>query len=140
MKFHKEWANEIRGRQPQRADKCHLDEAVLTIKSRHHYRWHAVDQNGHVHDILIQSRRNRQAAERFFRKLLKSLGYAPWELVTDKLKSYAAAKGYIMPGVEHGQRKGLNNRAELSHQSTLRRELQMRRFMSPGRAQRFLSA
>src|SRR5471032_2907305 len=68
------------------------------------YLWRAVDQNGHVLDILMQSRRNRQAAKRFFRKLLKSLRYAPRMLITDKLKSYAAAKTQIMPGVEHRQR------------------------------------
>ena len=140
LKFGQGYANELRGRQPQRGDKWHLDEVVLTIKGRHHYLWRAVDQNGHVLDILMQSRRNRQAAKRFFRKLLKGLRYAPRVLVTDKLKSYAAAKLHIMPGVEHRQHKGLNNRAELSHQPTRQRERQMRRFKSPGHAQRFLSA
>ncbi|WP_426087148.1 IS6 family transposase [Janthinobacterium sp. PSPC1-1] len=100
----------------------------------------AVDQNGHVIDILMQSRRNRQAANSFFRKLLKGLRYTPGVLITDKLKSYAAAKTQIMLGVEHRQHKGLNNRAELSHQPTRQRERQMRRFESSGQAQRFLSA
>jgi len=113
---------------------------VLTIKGKHHYLWRAVDQNGHVLDILMQSRRNRQAAKRFFRKLLKGLRYAPRVLITDKLKSYAAAKMQIMPRVEHRQHKGLNNLAELSHQPTRQRERQMRRFKSSGHAQRFLSA
>ena len=140
LKFGQGYANELRRRQPQRGDKWHLDEVVLTIKGRHHYLWRAVDQDGHVLDILMQSRRNRQAAKRFFRKLLKGLCYAPRVLVTDKLKSYAAAKVHIMPGVEHRQHKGLNNRAELSHQPTRQRERQMRRFKSPGHAQRFLSA
>ena len=80
------------------------------------------------------------AAQRFFRKLLKGLRYAPRVLITGKLKSYAAAKKHIMPGVEHRQHKGLNNRAEISHQPTRQREKQMRRFKSPGHAQRFLSA
>ena len=140
LKFSQGYANELRRRQPKRGDKWHLDEVVLTIKGRHHYLWRAVDQDGHVLDILMQSRRNRQAAKRFFRKLLKGLRYAPRVLVTDKLKSYAAAKKQIMPGVEHRQHKGLNNRAELSHQPTRQREKQMRRFKSPGHAQRFLSA
>ena len=113
---------------------------VLTIKGKHHYLWRAVDQNGHVLDILMQSRRNRPAAKRFFRKLLKGLRYAPRVLITDKLKSYAAAKVQIMPGVEHRQHKGINNRAELSRQPTRQRERQMRRFKSPGHTQRFLSA
>jgi putative transposase len=91
-------------------------------------------------DILIQSWRNRQAAKRFLRKLLKGLRYAPRVLITDKLKSYTAAKKQIMPGVEHRQHKGLNNRAELSHQPTRQRERQMRRFKSAGQGQRFLSA
>ncbi|MBC3911529.1 IS6 family transposase [Undibacterium umbellatum] len=140
LKFGQGYANELRLRQPQRGDKWHLDEVVLTIKGKHHYLWRAVDQNGHVLDILMQSRRNRQAAKRFFRKLLKGLRYAPRVLITDKLKSYAAAKMQIMPGVEHRQHKGLNNRAELSHQPTRQRERQMRRFKSSGHAQRFLSA
>ncbi|MET3118303.1 transposase-like protein [Undibacterium sp. GrIS 1.8] len=88
---------------------------MLTIKGKHHYLWRAVDQNGYVLDILMQSRRNRQAAKRFFRKLLKGLRYAPRGLITDKLKSYAAEKTHIMQGVEYRQHKGLNNRAELSH-------------------------
>ena len=113
---------------------------MLTIKGKHHYLWRAVDQDGHVLDIFMQSRRNRQAAKRFFRKLLTGLRYAPRVLITDKLKSYATAKKRIRPGVEHRQHKGLNNRAELSHQPTLQREKQMRRFKSPGHTQRFLSA
>ena len=139
LKFGQGYANELRRRQPKRGDKWHLDEVVLTIKGRQHYLWRAVDQNGHVLDILMQSRRNRQAAKRFFRKLLKGLRYAPRVLITDKLKSYAAAKKQIMPGVEHRQHKGLNNRTELSHQPTRQREKQMGRFKSPGHAQRFLS-
>ncbi|NHZ66923.1 IS6 family transposase [Massilia genomosp. 1] len=140
LKFGQGYANELRRRQPQRGDKWHLDEVVLTIKGKHHYLWRAVDQNGQVLDILMQSRRNRQAAKRFFRKLLKGLRYAPRVLITDKLKSYAAAKKQIMPGVEHRRHKGLNNRAELSLQPTRQRERQMRRFKSAGQAQRFLSA
>ncbi len=109
----------------------------MTIKGQHHYLWRAVDQKGHTLDVLVQRRRNRQAAKRFFRKLLKGLRYAPRVLVTDKLKSYGAAKAQIMPGVEHRQHKGLNNRAELSHQPTRQRERQMRRFKSPGQANAF---
>jgi len=134
LKFGQGHANELRRRQPQCGDKWHLDEVVLTIKGRHHYLWRALDQDDHVLDILMQSRRNSQAAKRFFRKLLKGLRYAPRVLVTDKLKSYAAAKKRIMPGVEHRQHKGLNNRAELSHQPTRQREKQMRRFKLPGHA------
>jgi putative transposase len=85
-------------------------------------------------------RRNKKAAKRFFRKLLKGLQYVPLVIITDKLKSYAAAKREILPGVEHRQHKGLNNRAENSHQPTRLREKKMRRFKSAEHAQRFLSA
>ncbi len=71
-------------------------------------------------DILVQSRRSAKAARRFFRKLLKGLRYVPRVIVTDKLKSYAAAKREILPGVEHRQSRYLNNRAEVSHQPTTR--------------------
>jgi putative transposase len=89
--------------------------------------------------VLVQSRRDTKAAKRLLRKLLKKQGRAPRVLVTDKLKSYAAAKRAIMPGVEHRQHKGLNNRAENSHQPTRRRERQMKRFKSPPQVQRLLS-
>jgi len=78
--------------------------------------WRAVDQEGFVLDFLVQSRRDKKAAKRLFRKLLKKQGRAPRVLITDKLKSYSAAKRQIMPGVKHRQHKGLNNRAENSHQ------------------------
>ena len=96
--------------------------------------------HGIVLDILVQSRRNAKAAKRLLRKLLKKQGIAPRVMITDKLASYGAAKREIMPGIEHRQHKGLNNRAEVSHQPTRQRERQMRRFKSPGQAQRFLSA
>jgi len=140
LKFGQKFANELRRQLPKRGDKWHLDEVVLTIKGKHYYLWRAVDQHGNALDVLVQSRRNRQAAKRFFRKLLKGLRYVPRVLVTDKLKSYAAAKEEIMPGVEHRQHKGINNCAEISHQPTRQRERQMRRFKSPCHAQRFLSA
>jgi putative transposase len=144
LKFGQTYANTLRRRQPKRGDKWHLDEVYLTINGKIHYLWRAVDQDGYVMDILVQSRRDRHAATRFFRKLLKGMQYAPRVLITDKLKSYAAAKRAakrdILPGVEHRQHKGLNNRAEVSHQPTRQKERQMRRFKSPGQAQRFLSA
>ena len=90
-------------------------------------------------DNLVKSRRNAKAAERLLRKLLKKQGLAPRVMITDKLASYAAAKKVVMPGVEHRQHKGLNNRAENSHQPTRRCERIMKRFKSVGQAQRFLS-
>jgi putative transposase len=93
-----------------------------------------------VLDVLVQSRRDKRAAKRLLRKLLKRQARIPRVLITDKLASYSAAKKDLMPGVEHRRHKGLNNRAENSHQPTRRRERIMKRFKSPGQAQRFLSA
>lgn len=90
-------------------------------------------------DILVQSRRNRHAAKRFFRKLLKGQGSEPRRLVTDKLRSYSAAKRKTMRSVVHDTSQYANNRAEVSHQPTRQRERQTRRFKSAGQAQRFLS-
>ena len=115
-------------------------QVFIRIGGKQHYLWRAVDQDGHVLDILVQSRRNAKAAKRFFRKLLKGLHYAPRVVVTDKLKSYGAAKREILPHVEHRQSKYLNNRIEVSHQPTRRRERQMQRFKSARHAQCFLSA
>jgi putative transposase len=112
----------------------------LTIKGERHYLWRAVDQDGNVLDILVQRRRDKRAAKKFFRKLLKGLAYVPRVIVTDKLKSYGAAKREILPGVEHRQHRYLNNRAENSHQPSRQRERRMQRFKSSGHAQRFLSA
>ena len=140
LKFGQTYANNLRLSRPRRGDKWHLDEVYLSMNGQRHYLWRAVDQAGHVLDILVQSRRDRHAAKRFLRKLLKGLRYAPRVMITDKLKRYAAARQDIMPGVEHRQHKGLNNRAEVSHQPTRLKEKPMRRFKSPALAQRFLSA
>ena len=117
-----------------------MDELFLTINGKRHYLWRAVDQDDNVLDILVQSRRNKQAAKKFFRKLLKGLQYVPRVIITDKLKSYGAAKREILPGVEHRQSRYLNNRCENSHRPTRQREYRMQGFTSVGQAQRFLSA
>src|SRR5204863_9616125 len=105
-----------------------------------HWLWRAVDQHGVVLDVLVQSRRDARAAKRLLRKLLKRQGRAPRVMITDKLASYSAAKKDLMPGGEHRRHKGLNSRAENSHQPTRRRERQMKRFKSARQAQRFLAA
>jgi putative transposase len=138
LKFGQDFANKIR-RRPAAGDKWHLDEVVISISGEKHWLWRAVDQHGVVLDILVQSRRNAKAAKRLLRKLLKKQGTAPRVMITDKLASYGAAKREIMPGVEHRQHRGLNNRAENSHQPTRRRERIMKCFKSAGQAQRFLS-
>jgi putative transposase len=117
-----------------------LDKVSLTINGERHYLWRAVDQDDNVLAILVQSRRHKHAAKKFFRKLLKGLKYVPRVIITDQLKSYGAAKREMLPGVEHRQPRYLNNRAENSHQPTRQRERYMQRFKSPGHAQRFLSA
>jgi len=139
-KFAQTFANRLRRRRPKPGDKWHLDEVFIKINGVQHYLWRAVDQHGVVLDILVQSGRNTKAAKRFFRKLLKGERFVPRVLVTDKLRSYGAAKRQVLKGVEHRQSRYLNNRAENSHQPTRRRERQMQRFKSPRQAQRFLSA
>jgi len=133
-------AYQLRHRRPRPGDKWHLDEVFLTINGKRHYLWRAVDQEDNVLDILVQSRRNKQAAKKFFRKLLKGLQYVPRVIITDKLKSYGAAKREILPGVEHRQSRYLNNRCENSHRPTRQRERRMQGFKSAGHAQRFLAA
>ena len=140
LRFGRMFANTLKRRRPQPGDKWHMDEVFIRIRGKLHYLWRAVDQDGHVLDILVQSRRSAKAAERFFRKPLKGLRYVPRVVVTDKLRSYAAAKREILPGVEHRQSRYLNDLAEVSHQPTRRRERQMQRFKSARHAQRFLSA
>jgi putative transposase len=139
LKFGQAYSSQIRRRLPAPGDKWHLDEVVISIAGRKHWLWRAVDQHGVVLDILVQSRRDMKAARRLLRKLLKKQGITPRVMITDKLASYGAAKREIMPGVEHRQHKGLNNRAENSHQPTRRRERILKRLKSVGQAQCCLS-
>jgi putative transposase len=139
-KFGQAYANQLRRQRPRPGDKWHLDEVFLTINGERQYLWRAIDQDGNVPDILVQRHRDKAAAKKFFRKLLKGLRYVPRVIITDKLKSYGAAKRELLPGVEHRQHRYLNNRAENSHQPTRQRERRMQGFKSPGHAQRFLAA
>src|SRR5258707_7290139 len=140
LKFGQTYANGLRHKSPRPGDQWYLDEVFLKINGRLHYLWRAVDQEGDVLDILVQSRRDKRAAKKFFRKLLKGLRYVPRVIITDRLKSYTAVRAEIMPSVEHCRDKWRNNRAENSHQPTRLREKVMRGFKSAGQAQRFLSA
>ena len=106
-KFGQAFANRIRRRLPGTGDKWHLDEVCLMIAGQKHWLWRAVDQDGFVLDVLVQKRRDKQAAKRLLRKLLKKQCRAPRVMVTDKLASYGAAKGEVMPSVEHRRHKGL---------------------------------
>jgi putative transposase len=138
--FGRIYANGLRRRRPRPGDKWHLDEVFIKIRGKTHYLWRAVDQDGNVLDILVTSRRDAKAATRFFRKLLTGSRSVPRVLVTDKLASYPVAHRRLMRSVEHRRSKYLNNRAENSHQPARQRERAMKRFTSPGHAQRFLSA
>jgi putative transposase len=138
-KFGHQFAAGVRRRRPRTGDKWHLDEVFLKINGVTHYLWRAVDQNGVVIDIVVQPKRDRFAAMRFFRKLLRATRRRPRVIVTDKLRSYAAAKRIVMPGVAHRQHRYLNNRAENSHQPTRERERRMRHFKSAAHAQRFVA-
>ena len=137
-KFGKQYADGLRRRRARTGDKWHLDEVFLKINGITHYLWRAVDQNGVVLDILVQPKRDRFAAIRFFRKLLRAAGRRPRVIITDKLRSYGVAKRVVMPGVSHRQHRYLNNRAENSHQPTRERERRMRRFKSRRHAQGFV--
>jgi putative transposase len=121
-KFGQAYANLLCRRRPRPADKWHLDEVFLTINGARHCLWRAVDQDGHVLDLLVQRRRDKQAAKRFFRKLLKGLTYVPRAIITGQLKSYGAALRETLARVEHRQHRYLNNRAAHSHQPTRQRE------------------
>ncbi len=101
--------------------------------------WRAVDHEGEILDLLVQRSRDKAAAMKLMRKLLKKQGYAPEVLVSDKLRSYAAARTAIGMSARHEQGLRMNNRAENSHQPVRRRERKMQRFKSAGSAQRFLS-
>jgi putative transposase len=139
QKFGRAYAKRLKRRAARPGDQWYLDEMVIKIQGRQQYLWRAVDQDGEVLDILVQSRPNKKAAKRFFRKLLKACCYLPRSITTDKLRSYAAAKAELMPSVLHRQDKHLNNRAENSHQPTRERERRMRGFKSAKHAQKFLA-
>jgi putative transposase len=138
-RFGPEYARKLRKRQGRLGDTWYLDEVFIKINGELHYLWRAVDQDGDTIDILVQKRRNKTAAKRFFRKLLKGQCKAPRRLITDKLKSYSAAHREVLASVPHCTEQYDNNRAEVSHEPTRQRERQMRRFKSAGQAQRFLT-
>jgi putative transposase len=137
-KFGQRFAEKLRQYQAPPADKWHCDEAQLKVNGRTYYLWRAVDRDGIELGILVQERRNKEAACAFLRGVLRSVTARPRVVVTDKLRSYGAARREVLPGVEHRQHKGLNNRAENAHQPTRRRERGLQRFKSAEHAQHFL--
>lgn len=116
-----------------------MDEVSIAIGGRKHWLWRAVDQDGYVLDEIVQARRDTKAARRLLVRLLKKRRLSPKRIVTDKLRSYGAAKRQVMPSVEHRSHKGLNNRAENSHVPLRKRERMMQGFRSIGGLQRFIS-
>ena len=133
-------ARHLRNRRPRPHRIWHLDEVYLKIDGRMVYLWRAVDAEGEVLDVLVQSKRNKHAALKLMRKLLKKYGFIPDRLVTDDLRSYGAAARELRIDSRHERGRWKNNHAENSHQPTRRRERKMQGFKSPGSAQRFLSA
>jgi putative transposase len=138
-KFGPDYARRLRRKRPSRTDVWHLDEVAITICGKKHWLGRAVDQDGYVLDAIVQSRRNTKAAKRLLTRLLQKQGLLPKRIITDKLRSYGAARHQVMPNVEHRSHKGLNNRAENSHVPLWKRERIIQRFRSSGGLQRFVS-
>jgi putative transposase len=138
-KFGSVIARRLRQGRPRPSDRWHLDEMVVRIAGRRMYLWRAVDHEGEILDVLVQPRRDRRAALKLMRKLLRMQGFAPRLVVTDKLRSYGAAFRDLHLSCRHEQGLRMNNRAENSHQVVRRRERKMQRFKSAASAQRFLS-
>ena len=139
LKFGQAYARRLRTTRPRPDVRWHLDEVFVSIAGKRMYLWRAVDSEGEVLDILVQSRRNKNAALRLMRKLLKKQGSAPNKVVTDKLPSYGAALRDLNMTGKHVTGGRSNNRAENSHLPVRQRERRMQGFKSSGSAQRFLS-
>src|ERR1700691_992735 len=139
LKFGPVFAKELRRRRHRPTSQWHLDEMAVLIGGKRCWLWRAGDDEGEVLDLLVQRRRDAKAATKLMRKLLRKQGFAPKTLVTDKLRSYGAAKTQLGLSGRHEQGLRKNKRAENSHLPVRRRERKMQRFKSPGSAQRFLS-
>ncbi len=138
-KFGPKYARRLKRRHQGFGNTFFIDEVFVMIDGKQHYLWRAVDQDGEVVDVYLQSRRDGKAAKRFFRRLLKTHRSEPRKIVTDKLRSYGVAHRELIPDTIHDTSQYANNRAELSHQPTRVRERGMRRFKSMRQAQRFLT-
>lgn len=138
IKFGPQIAHVLRRRQPRPGDVWHLDKVVVKIAGRSYWLWRAVDQNGAVLEEILQPKRDKRAAKRLLVKLMKRWGFVPKRIITDKLRSYGAARREVAPGLDHWSHKGLNNRAENSHLPFRKRERAMQGFRSPGGLQRFV--
>jgi len=139
-KFGPQYAKRLKRKHQGYGDTFYIDEVFVKIQGKQQYLWRAVDQDGEVVDVFLQSRRDGTAAKRFFKRLIRNHECEPRKIVTDKLRSYGVAHRELMPEAIHDTTQYANNRAELSHQPTRVRERGMRRFKSTQQAQRFLSA
>ncbi len=139
VKFGPAIAGNLRRLRPRPSPRWHLDEMVIRVSGRLMYLWRAVDDEGELLEVLVQRRRDKAAALKLMRKLLKKHGFAPTQVTTDKLRSYGAAFRDLGLTARHEQGRRTNNRAEVSLQPVRRRERKMQRFKSPASAQRFVS-
>ena len=139
VKFGPAIAGNLRRLRPRPSPRWHLDEMVIRVSGRLMYLWRAVDDEGELLEVLVQRRRDKAAALKLMRKLLKKRGFAPTQVTTDKLRSYGAAFRDLGLTARHEQGRRTNNRAEVSHQPVRRREGKIQRFKSPAAAQRFVS-
>ena len=140
IKFGALYAKRLKRKHRGYGDTFYIDEVFIKINGKQHYLWRAVDQDGEVVDVYLQTKRDGAAAKRFFKRLLRSHGGEPRKIVTDKLRSYGVAQRELIPETIHSTRQCENNRAEQSHEVTRVRERGMRRFKSTSQAQRFLGA
>ena len=139
QKFGRQYGRSICARRGPAFDIWHLDEVFVNIGGQQMYLWRAVDGEGEVLDVLVQKRRNKRAAIKLMRKLLRKQGVRPTRIVTDKLKSYGSAFRDMGLAHLHDTSHRRNNRAESSHVPIRRRERKLQRFKSQASAQRFLS-
>ncbi len=138
-KFGSQYAKRLRRMRPKPSSRWHIDEVFLKIRGKQHYLWRAIDDEGEVLDVLLQSRRNKAAAVKFLRRMLKKLPTTPNVVVTDKWQASMSAVRDVFSNAENLVGKRLNNRIENSHQPTRRRERKFQRFKSAKSAQRFLA-
>ncbi len=138
IKFGAKYARRLKRKHRGFGDTFYIDEVFVKINGKQHYLWRAVDQDGDVVDVFLQTKRDGATAKRFFKRLLRNHGGEPRKIVTDKLRSYCVARREVMPESIHDTDRYANNRAEQSHETTRVRERGMRRFKSVGQAQRFL--
>ena len=140
IKFGAKYASRLKRRHQGYGDTFYIDEIFVKIGGKQHYLWRAVDQDGEVVDVFLQTRRDGAAAKRFFRRFIRNNKGEPRKIVTDKLRSYGVARREVIPEAIHVNDQYANNRVEQSHEPTRVRERVMRRFKSIGQAQTFVTA